>query len=113
MTMTRRQPSIIELPYHLTEVRSVENDTHGETTNGSGNGNGHDPGEDEEADSLPVDSLDGAVAKTHTDSSTGNAHGGRDREGVLREDQDRKSGTHFHGATYPELVFAKFLGSSE
>lgn len=81
------------------EVRSVENDAHGHTADGTGNGNGHDPREDEETDSLPVYSLDGTVAKTDTDGGTSDAHGGGDGERVLREDQDGERSTHFHGAT--------------
>lgn len=80
-------------------MRSVEDDTHGQTTDGTGDGDRHDPGEDEKTNSLPVDGLDGSIAETDTDGSTGNAHGGRDRKGVLREDQDSERGTHFHGAT--------------
>lgn len=83
----------------LTEVRSVEDDAHGQTTNGASDGNGHDPREDEETNSLPVDSLDGSVAETDTNGGTGDAHGGGDGERVLGEDQDSKGGTHFHRAT--------------
>jgi hypothetical protein len=83
------------------EVGSVEDDGHGDTTDGTGNGDGHDPGEDKESDSLPVDGLDGAVAETDTDGGTSNAHGCRDGKRVLREDQDSERGTHLHGATYP------------
>lgn len=83
----------------LTEVRSVEDDTHGKTTNSTGNGDGHDPREDKETNTLPVDSLDGAVAKTDTDSGASDAHRCRNGKGVLREDEDGKSSTHLHGAT--------------
>jgi hypothetical protein len=89
---------------HSTEVRGVENDSHGETTNGTGDGDGHDPGEGEETNSLPVNSFDGSVAETDTDGGTGNTHGGRHGEGVLREDQDGESGTHLHRTTWDELV---------
>jgi hypothetical protein len=60
----------------LGKVRSVEDDAHGQTTDGTGDGDGHDPGEDEETDSLPVDGLDGAVAETDPDGGAGDAHGG-------------------------------------
>ncbi len=83
----------------LTKVGSVEDDTHGKTTNGTGDGNGHDPGEDKETNSLPVDSLDSPVAETDTDGSTSDAHGCRDRERVLGEDQDGEGSTHLHRAT--------------
>jgi hypothetical protein len=85
---------------------SVEDDGHGNTTDGSSDGDGHDPREDEETDSLPVDGLDGAIAETDTDGGTGDAHGGGDGEGVLRKDEDGKRGTHFHGATWRELACA-------
>jgi hypothetical protein len=88
----------------LSEMRSVEDDTHGQTTNGTGNGDGHDPREDKETDSLPVDGLEGTVAETDSDGGTSDAHGGGDGERVLREDQDGESGTHFHGATCCELA---------
>jgi hypothetical protein len=88
----------------LTEVRGVEDDGHGETTDGTSNGNGHDPGEDEETNTLPVDGLDGSVAKADTDGRTSDTHGGGDGKGVLREDQDGESGTHLHRATWDELV---------
>jgi hypothetical protein len=85
-------------------VRSVEDNAHGQTTNSTGDRDGHDPGEDEETNSLPVDSLDGSVAETDTNGSTSDAHGSRDRERVLREDQDGESGTHLHRATCDELA---------
>jgi hypothetical protein len=87
-----------------TEVGGVEDDGHGDTTDGTGDGDGHDPREDKEADTLPVDGLDGAVAETDTNGSTSNAHGGGDGQGVLREDEDGERGTHFHGATWEELA---------
>ena len=67
----------------LTEMRSVKNNAHGKTTNSTSNRDGHDPGEHKETDTLPVDSLDGTVAKTNTNSSTSDAHGCRDGKGVL------------------------------
>jgi hypothetical protein len=59
----------------LSKVRCVENNAHGDTANGTGDGNGHDPGEDEQADSLPVDGFDGAVAEADADGGAGDAHG--------------------------------------
>ena len=56
------------------------------------------PGEEQKTNSLPVDSLEGAVAQTNSDGSTGDAHGGGDRELVLREDKDSDGGAHLHGA---------------
>jgi hypothetical protein len=88
-------------------VRSVKDDTHGETTDGTSDRDGHDPGKDEETNSLPVNGLDGTVAETDTDGGTSDAHGGRDGERVLREDQDSESSTHFHGATCIILAFVR------
>jgi hypothetical protein len=86
------------------ERGGVEHNGARHATNGTGNGDGHDPGEDEETHSLPVDGLDGSVAQTDTDGGAGDAHGGGHGQGVLREDEDGESGTHFHGATCDELV---------
>lgn len=57
------------------EVRGVEEYAHEHTADGAGDGDGHDPGDDEEADSLPVDGLEGAVAETDADGGTRDAHG--------------------------------------
>ena len=80
-------------------MRSVNEETHQATTKGAGDGNGHDPGEEEEADTLEVDSLEGTVAETDADGGTGDTHGGGDGEGVLGEDQDGDGGAHLHGGT--------------
>lgn len=77
----------------------IKHNTHGKTTDSTGNGDGHDPGEDKQTNTLPIDGLDGTVAKTNTNGSTSDAHGGRDGKRVLREDEDSKSRTHLHGAT--------------
>jgi hypothetical protein len=82
---------------HLGEVRGVEQDGHHAATNEAGNGDGHDPGEDQEADSRPVDGLVGTVAQTDTDGGTSDAHGRRDGQLELREEQDGDGGTHLHG----------------
>lgn len=81
------------------KVRGVKGKSHKTSTDETGDGDGHDPRENEEEDSLPVDSLDAAVAKTDTDGGTGDTHGGRDRELVLREDKDGNGSTHLHGRT--------------
>lgn len=80
-------------------MRSVDHESHQATSNETGDGDGHDPGEEQETDSLPVDGLVGSVAETDTDGSTCNAHGCRDGELVLREDEDSDGGTHFHGGS--------------
>ena len=82
----------------LCKVGSVEEERHRHASNCASDGNGHDPCRHEEADTLPVDSLQGAVAEADTDGGSGDAHGGRDREGELREDEDGDGGAHFHAA---------------
>lgn len=81
----------------LVEVRSVQGKTHEETTNQTSDGDSHDPGEDEKANSLPVDSLETAVAQTDSDSSSGDAHGGGNGQLVLGEDEDSDGSAHLHG----------------
>lgn len=83
---------------HLAEVRCVDEETHEHTAKSTCDRNRHDPGSDEQANTLPVDSLVGAVAETDADGGTGDAHRGRDGEGELREDQDGDRGAHFHAA---------------
>ena len=78
-------------------MRGVKEETHEDTTDGSSNGDGHDPGKQQEAYSLPVDGSEGAVAETDADGGTGDAHTSGDGQGVLGEDEDTDSGTHFHG----------------
>lgn len=80
-------------------MRRVEEQTHEHTADGAGDGDSHDPGEDEKADTLEVDSLEGAVAETDADRGTGDAHGRRHGQRILREDEDGDGGAHFHGAT--------------
>lgn len=48
----------------------------------------HDPGEEQEAHTLPVDGFESSVAETDTDCGTGDAHGCGDGKFVLREDED-------------------------
>jgi hypothetical protein len=81
------------------KVRGVKGKGHKTSTDETGDGDGHDPGENEEEDSLPVDSLDATVAETDTDGGTSDTHGGRDRKLVLREDKDGDGSTHLHGGT--------------
>ena len=52
---------------------------------------------EKETDTLEVNSLEGTVAKTNTDSTTCEAHGGRDWKGELREDENGDGGAHLHG----------------
>jgi hypothetical protein len=87
-----------EILSRLAEVRCVEEEAHEHTAESAGNGDGHDPGGDEQADTLPVDGLVGAVAETNADGGTGNAHGRRYGKGVLREDEDGDGRSHLHAA---------------
>lgn len=80
-------------------MRSVKDNAHDDTGKGTSDRDGHDPGEDEQADTLPVDGLDGAVHETDTDGSTGDTHGGGDGQGELGEDEDGDGGAHLHRAT--------------
>ena len=80
-------------------MRSVEDQSHDDTCEGTGDWNSGDPRDDQESDSLPVDGLVGTVAKTNTDGGTSDAHGGGNWEGELGEDEDGDGGTHLHGAT--------------
>jgi hypothetical protein len=81
-------------PNFLSEVRSVQGQTHGDTSNKASNWDRHDldgpvsyvlllsalfcgstyPAEDEETDTLPVDGLERAVAETDTNGGTSDAH---------------------------------------
>lgn len=81
----------------LSETGRVDEESHDTATDETGDGDGHDPGEEQEADSLPVDGFEAAVAETDADGGTGDTHRGGDRKLVLREEQDGDSGTHFHG----------------
>ena len=77
-------------------VWGIEEETHQATSKSTGNGNGHNPGENEQADTLPVDSLVGTIAKTDTDGSTGDTHRSGDWESELRKDEDGDGSTHLH-----------------
>jgi hypothetical protein len=79
------------------EMRGVNEQAHETPTNGASNRNSHDPSKQQETNTLPVNSLERAIAETDTDSSTGDTHGGRDRQRILREDEDGDGGAHFHG----------------
>jgi hypothetical protein len=81
------------------KVRSIEEETHGNSTNETGNGDSHDPREEQEANSLPVNSPEGTIAKTNANSGTGDTHGSRDGKLILGEDEDGDGSTHLHGGT--------------
>lgn len=90
-------------PY-LSEVRRIENQGHEYTSESASDGNRSNPCNDEEAYSLEVDSLEGTVAKTNSDSGSCDAHRRRHRQFVLGEDKDGHSSTHLHGAATARTV---------
>lgn len=77
-------------------TRRVHGKSHKSTANKTCNWDGHDPGEEQKANTLPVDSLVGTIAQSDSNGSTSDAHGGGDRKLVLGEDEDGNSGTHLH-----------------
>lgn len=90
-------------------VRSVNSQGHEAAANETGNGDGHDPGEEEEADTLPVDGLEGAVAEADADGRARDAHGRRHGQRVLREDQDGDGGPQFHGRAAARRVVGELV----
>jgi hypothetical protein len=80
-------------------ARGVERDAHENATDETSDGDSHDPGEEQETDTLPVDSLEGTVTQADANSRASNAHGGRHWQLVLGEDENGDGGTHLHGGT--------------
>ena len=78
-------------------MRRVQRKTHKTTTNQTRDGDSHDPGEEQQAHTLPIDSLVCTVAQSDADCGASDAHGGRDRQLVLGENEDGNRGTHLHG----------------
>ena len=81
---------------NLRKVRSIEHQPHQHTRKRTRDGNGSNPRQQQEAYSLEIDSLHGTVTKTYTNCSTGDAHGCRNRERVLREEKDGNGSAHLH-----------------
>lgn len=81
----------------LEEVRSVDEQTHQTSSKGTNNGDGQDPTQEQETNTLEVDSPQRAVAQTNSDGGTSDTHGGRNRQRVLGEDEDSDGGTELHG----------------
>lgn len=77
-------------------MRCIQEQARKDTTNRPCNRNRHEPGEHEQAHSLPVHSPESAVAETDTDGGTGDAHGGGDGERVLAEDVHGDGSANFH-----------------
>jgi len=80
-------------------TRSVESQSHENASDQAGDGDSHNPGEEQEAHTLPVDSLEGAVAQADTDGRAGDAHRGGHGQLVLGEYEDGDCGSHLHGGT--------------
>ena len=67
----------------LFEVWCIEYNTHEYSSDSASDGDCGDPGEEEKANTLEVDGLQGAVAEADTDGSAGDAHRGRDGKLIL------------------------------
>ena len=86
-------------------MRRINEQSHQATTDGSGNGDSHDPSQEQEANTLEVDGLEGTIAQTDTDGRASDAHGCGDGQGVLGEHEDGDGGAEFHrGATAGGVV---------
>lgn len=90
-------------------MRRIENQPHQATSHSSRNRDSHDPTQAKEEDTLPVHRAEGSVAETDTDSGTGDAHGRRHRQLVLREDEHRDGGAEFHRAASAGGVVGDFV----
>lgn len=65
----------INNPPHL-KVRRIQEQAHQATTKSTSNRNSHDPSQEQETNTLEVDSLEGTVAETDADGGARDAHGG-------------------------------------
>ena len=90
----------LEVRLCLCKVRSIEEQAHEYSSESAGDGDGGDPCEEEEADPVEVNCLQGAVVEADTDGSASDAHRGRDGKRVLGEDEDGDGGAHLHRATW-------------
>lgn len=90
-------------------MRSIQDQSHETSGKGTSDGNGHNPRNQQETDTLPVDSLESAVAESNTDSSTGDTHGRRNGQGKLGEDQNSDGSAHFHGRATGRRVVGDFV----
>lgn len=91
------------------EMGSVKDQTHEASAKGTSDGNGHDPSKQQKTDTLEVDGLESSVAKSNSDGSASDAHGGGNGQGELREDQHRDGGTHLHGGATGWGVVGDFV----
>jgi len=80
-------------------MRRVQKQSHQHSCQRPSNRDRHDPCEQQQAHSLPIDSLERAIAKTDADGGAGDAHGCRDGKSVLREEENGDGGAKFHGGT--------------
>lgn len=64
-------------PPHLeSEVRRIQEQPHQTTTKRTRDGNSHDPRQEQETNTLEVDSLEGTVAEADADGGASDTHGG-------------------------------------
>lgn len=77
-------------------MRSVDDEAHQASGDGTSDGDSEDPACQEETDTLPVDGTKLAIAQTDTDRGTGDAHGSGGRQMILREDEDSDRSTKLH-----------------
>ncbi|KAJ6015964.1 hypothetical protein N7540_010555 [Penicillium herquei] len=86
------------------EVRGINEKTHQTFTNSASNGDGHNPGEQQEAETLEINSLQGTVAETAADGGTDG-----DGEGVLGEDEDGEGGAYLYGGATARRVVGNLV----
>lgn len=90
-------------------TRRIQRQPHQASTNQARNRDSHDPREEQQTDTLPIDSLKSAIAETHTDRGARDTHARRHGKRVLREDEDGDGGAHFHGRTARGGVVGDFV----
>jgi len=96
-------PSLFTTPptYYLPprKMRRVQEQSHQHPRQRPRNRNRHDPRKEQQSHSLPIDSLERAIAKTDADGGASDTHGCRDGKSVLREEEDGDGGAEFHRGT--------------
>ena len=80
------------------KVRSIEEETHNHPRQGPSNRDSQDPRQQQQANTLKVDGLDGAIAQSHPDGGARDTHGGRHGQRELRKDKHGDGRAHLHGA---------------
>lgn len=77
-------------------VGSVKNDSGEATSHGTNGGDGEDPSGNDPSQSFPVERFDISVAKSNSESSSGDAHGRGDGKSVLRSEENGNGGSELH-----------------